>query len=47
MFGDLTNGMNSVSSLRLTGLRQFQNTRVHTEKIKIVYYMWMLKMSVL
>jgi len=47
MFSDLTNGVNSVSSLRLTGLRQFQNTRVHTEQIKIVYSMWVLKKSVL
>lgn len=37
MFGDLTNGVNSVGSLRLTGLHQFQNTRVHTEQIKDVY----------
>lgn len=47
MFGDLTYGVNCVGSLRLTGLCQFQNSRVHTEQIKIVYHMWVLKMSVL
>jgi len=46
MFGDLTNGVNSVSSLRLTGLHQFQNTWVHTEQIKIVQCVWVLKTAV-
>jgi len=36
MFSDLTNGVNNVSSLRLTGLHQFQNTRMHTEQIRII-----------
>jgi hypothetical protein len=43
MFGYLTNGVNTVGSLRLTGLHQFQNTQAHTEQIKIVYCMWVLK----
>jgi hypothetical protein len=47
MFGDLTNGVNSVGSLRLTGLYQLQNTQVHTKQIKLVYCMWVLKKSAL
>jgi hypothetical protein len=39
VFGDLTNGVNSVGSLQLTGLHQFQNTQVYTEQIKNVYCM--------